>query len=64
MNTDIIRSVDPEIARVIEDEAKRQQSHLELIASFKMKVHDITEMGFIIDVKDRDHYFKIYLKLV
>lgn len=33
MNTDIIRSVDPEIARVIEDEANRQQSHLELIAS-------------------------------
>jgi len=33
VNTDIIRSVDPEIARVIEDEANRQQSHLELIAS-------------------------------
>ncbi len=33
MNTDLIRNVDPEIARVIEDEAMRQQSHLELIAS-------------------------------
>lgn len=33
MTTDVIRSIDPEIARVIEDEAKRQQSHLELIAS-------------------------------
>ncbi len=33
MNTDLIRKTDPEIARVIEDEAIRQQSHLELIAS-------------------------------
>jgi glycine hydroxymethyltransferase len=33
LNTDLIRNVDPEIARVIEDEAMRQQSHLELIAS-------------------------------
>ena len=33
MNTDLISASDPEIARVIEDEAVRQQSHLELIAS-------------------------------
>ena len=33
MNTDLIRKTDPEIARVIEDEAMRQQSHLEMIAS-------------------------------
>ena len=33
MNTELIRKVDPEIARVIEDEAARQHSHLELIAS-------------------------------
>ena len=33
MNTELIRQTDPEIARVIEDEAMRQQSHLELIAS-------------------------------
>ena len=33
MNTDIIRNIDPEIAQVIEDEAARQHSHLELIAS-------------------------------
>ena len=33
MNTDRIRQIDPEIARVIDDEAQRQQSHLELIAS-------------------------------
>lgn len=33
MNTDLIRKTDPEIARVIEAEAQRQQSHLELIAS-------------------------------
>ncbi|BBO84423.1 serine hydroxymethyltransferase [Desulfosarcina ovata subsp. sediminis] len=33
MNTDLIRQTDPEIARVIDDEAQRQQSHLELIAS-------------------------------
>ena len=33
MNTDLISATDPEIARVIEDEAMRQQSHLELIAS-------------------------------
>jgi glycine hydroxymethyltransferase len=33
LNTDLIRKTDPEIARVIEDEAMRQQSHLELIAS-------------------------------
>ncbi len=33
MTTDIIKQVDPEIARVIEDEARRQHSHLELIAS-------------------------------
>ncbi|MBC2713522.1 MAG: serine hydroxymethyltransferase [Desulfosarcina sp.] len=33
MNTDLIRKTDPEIARVIEDETMRQQSHLELIAS-------------------------------
>ncbi|VTR69790.1 serine hydroxymethyltransferase [Desulfosarcina cetonica] len=33
MNTDLIRQSDPEIARVIDDEAQRQQSHLELIAS-------------------------------
>ena len=33
MNTELIRQTDPEIARVIEDEAIRQQSHLELIAS-------------------------------
>ena len=31
--TDSINQVDPEIARVIEDEARRQHSHLELIAS-------------------------------
>jgi glycine hydroxymethyltransferase len=33
LNTDLIRATDPEIARVIEGEAMRQQSHLELIAS-------------------------------
>jgi glycine hydroxymethyltransferase len=33
MNTDLIRPTDPEIARVIEDEAMRQHGHLELIAS-------------------------------
>jgi glycine hydroxymethyltransferase len=33
LNTELIRQTDPEIARVIEDEAIRQQSHLELIAS-------------------------------
>ena len=33
MNTDLIRPVDPEMAQVIENEADRQQSHLELIAS-------------------------------
>ena len=33
MNTELIKQTDPEIARVIEDEAMRQQSHLELIAS-------------------------------
>ncbi len=33
MDINIIRGVDPEIARVIEEEAVRQQSHLELIAS-------------------------------
>ncbi len=33
MNIDVIKSVDPEIARVIEEEEQRQQSHLELIAS-------------------------------
>ena len=33
MNTDLIRSTDPEIAAVIQNEAERQQSHLELIAS-------------------------------
>jgi glycine hydroxymethyltransferase len=33
LNTDLIRKTDPEIARVIVDEAMRQQSHLELIAS-------------------------------
>jgi glycine hydroxymethyltransferase len=33
LNTDVIKTVDPEIARVIEHEANRQQSHLELIAS-------------------------------
>ena len=33
MTTDWIRKTDPEIARVIADEALRQQSHLELIAS-------------------------------
>ncbi len=33
MNTKLISVTDPEIARVIEDEAMRQQSHLELIAS-------------------------------
>ena len=33
MNTDIINKIDPEIARIIEDEAARQHSHLELIAS-------------------------------
>ncbi len=33
MNTDVIRNIDPEIAKVIEDEAARQHSHLELIAS-------------------------------
>jgi glycine hydroxymethyltransferase len=33
LNTDLISATDPEIARVIEDEAIRQQSHLELIAS-------------------------------
>ena len=33
MNTDLIRNTDPEIARVIEDEGKRQHGHLELIAS-------------------------------
>ena len=33
MDTDIIRKIDPEIARVIDDEAARQHSHLELIAS-------------------------------
>ena len=33
MNADLIRQIDPEIARVIADEAMRQHSHLELIAS-------------------------------
>ena len=33
MNIDLIRETDPEIARVIQNEAMRQQSHLELIAS-------------------------------
>jgi glycine hydroxymethyltransferase len=33
LNSDLIRETDPEIARVIQDEAIRQQSHLELIAS-------------------------------
>ncbi|BBO69113.1 serine hydroxymethyltransferase [Desulfosarcina alkanivorans] len=33
MNNDWISATDPEIARVIEDETARQQSHLELIAS-------------------------------
>lgn len=33
MNTELIRKIDPEIARVIDDEAARQHSHLELIAS-------------------------------
>lgn len=33
MKTDLIRNTDPEIARVIEDEGKRQHGHLELIAS-------------------------------
>ncbi len=33
MSVDLIRETDPEIARVIRDEAMRQQSHLELIAS-------------------------------
>ena len=33
MCVDLIRETDPEIARVIQDEAMRQQSHLELIAS-------------------------------
>jgi glycine hydroxymethyltransferase len=33
LNSDTIRKVDPEIARVVEEEAQRQQSHLELIAS-------------------------------
>ncbi len=33
MNTDLIHKTDPEMARVIKNEAMRQQSHLELIAS-------------------------------
>lgn len=33
MNFDVIRNVDPAVARAIEDELKRQQSHIELIAS-------------------------------
>jgi len=33
LNIQTIREVDPEIARVIEEEEERQQSHLELIAS-------------------------------
>ncbi len=33
MNIELIKQVDPEIARVIEDEERRQHSHLELIAS-------------------------------
>jgi len=33
VNTDLIKKTDPEIARVIEDERKRQHGHLELIAS-------------------------------
>ncbi len=33
MKIDLIRETDPEIARVIQNEAMRQQSHLELIAS-------------------------------
>jgi glycine hydroxymethyltransferase len=33
LSTDLIERTDPEIARVIQDEAMRQQSHLELIAS-------------------------------
>jgi len=33
VNTDLIKKTDPEIARVIEDERKRQPGHLELIAS-------------------------------
>ncbi len=33
MSIDLIRETDPEIARVIQNEAMRQQSHLELIAS-------------------------------
>ncbi len=33
MNSELIQGIDPEIAKVIEEEARRQQSHLELIAS-------------------------------
>jgi glycine hydroxymethyltransferase len=33
LRADTIREIDPEIARVIEEERERQQSHLELIAS-------------------------------
>jgi len=33
LTVDTIRKIDPEIARVIEEEAERQQTHLELIAS-------------------------------
>ena len=33
LTVDTIREIDPEIARVIEEEAERQQTHLELIAS-------------------------------
>jgi len=33
LNIQTIREIDPEIARVIEEEEERQQSHLELIAS-------------------------------
>ncbi|MBQ8092217.1 MAG: serine hydroxymethyltransferase, partial [Clostridia bacterium] len=33
MNFDIIRQADPAVAQAIEDELKRQQSHIELIAS-------------------------------
>jgi glycine hydroxymethyltransferase len=33
MDTDLIRRADPEIARMIDDEAMRQHGHLELIAS-------------------------------
>lgn len=41
MHRDLIASVDPEIARVVEQELERQSSHLELIASENIASHAV-----------------------